>query len=253
MTQNKRSYANATKSNGQNQNSKPNGQKANGRGGNANAGKAEKKNPFKRGHFMADDKYLKFIQQGMNPYPAHIVYPKSKMQHGIRIYYAATNPYCYFDMCKKLPGAFPKAVSTTQNIVKGFLDLGFENDEDVMQALNTPCCVGDERIEVQKTRYYKDNSIYLGFEDLPNNLKPDILMAELRAGLQNYGEIVKVGIFNNPLMPSLASNRGYAIIIPNEDTHDRLHLIPRCAQFFSENKIDSEEFYISVENAPPLV
>lgn len=74
----------------------------------------------------------------MNPFPSNLVFPKSKMEHGIRIFFGATDPYCYFDLCKYIPQAYPKAVATTQNLLKGFLDLGFKDDDDVMEALKIP-------------------------------------------------------------------------------------------------------------------
>ena len=206
-------------------------------------------NPLKKAPFLPHPTYIQMIEKHfLNRNITH-TRPKSQCVYGLRVLYSEYNPILLKEVSEACCKSLVNVVSVNPVYLKGYFDLGFANAYDADIAASTPIVIDNHIVPTLRTRWSKDQSIYITFTDLPLNLAQTDLENLLGQGLSNYGEVTELHLQTHPIFPTLATSTGYAIINPNNETKVNITTIPRKA-FFDQN--NQYQFNVYPDRAPPI-
>lgn len=167
--------------------------------------------------------------------------PKSRMKHGIRID-IRPQPLCYLQLLESIKTLF-NCTSVYPVPLKGYIDIGFKNEQLANNALNVPLEFSGFKLPLLRTRYNKGQTIVLCITRLPTSIEPSALKAALEQGLSNYGSCV-MHYNKHPLLPDFVGFKAYAEITPAANI--RKSDIPQHV-YLSTNP--EEPFYIHAEGS----
>lgn len=174
------------------------------------------------------------------------------MDHGIRLYTGILNDYKVKELSAQLESVFPNAVSASDNLYRGFMDIGFETSTEADEASLAIITSGHKPVRISRTRHKDDNSIFISLLQLPTNMPRKELLEALMEGLSAYGTVVKLEMEQSLLMPQLSAPRAIAILKPKPHILNDITLIPRCAFIIRKNGIATSNFQVRPEQAPPV-
>lgn len=207
--------------------------------------------PLKQKTFIADKAYLEFLAHQLKPHKGRFLRPKSGQDFGLRVYFGETDPYIGIELAKQARILWPKHTGANANYTGGIIDICFANEADAKAAEAEPTIFRSRHIRTTRTRHYSDKSLYIGFDNLPQNIRDIDLKDYLEDGLQSYGTLIEFELQYDPLLPSSTPAKAFGVILPNDNTTENISAIPRKA-FIFQNKIKSREFNIYPEKAPPV-
>ena len=180
-------------------------------------------------------------------------FPKSSIDHGIRVTLGHFNALMMDELKVQLKTCLPSAVSTEPKWYKGFIDIGFKSADEADKAALAIIQVQGQPLDITRTRHNEDENLYISFSKLPTDMSRNELTARLKVGLASYGKILKFEMEEDAFMPHLAMSRAIAIIAPKPDVRDNISIIPRNAFFYVGEEGDiSREFKITPEDAPKI-
>lgn len=208
----------------------------------------------KRQNVVLGPQYLQFIEKyGLWKNLSH-AYPKSSVEHGVRVMFNTKFPVELERISAAFDDQYPAHTFVEPKYTKGYIDVGFRTASEADAAAIKPFVVKisglDQYIPVTRTRYNKDNCIFLSFENLPSRFLRKEVEDALQEGLRTYGEVVQFVYQKHHLFPSAATSKAIALIKPSQVIQKDISLIPRRAVL----KIGDEcaEIKVFPESAPPI-
>lgn len=199
--------------------------------------------------------FLKYLDTRKSYKTINHSFPKSIMEHGIRISLGNFNAVMMDELKQQLKTTMPNAVCTAPKWQSGFVDIGFRSAVEADQAALTIITIQpNNTLQITRTRFREDENLYISFSKLPTTIPRAELMARLRQGLNNYGRIINFEMEQDELLPNCAMSKAIAIIAPNKTVREDPTVIPREAFFFLGEKqtIASRTFHVKPEDSAPI-
>ena len=154
---------------------------------------------------------LKEILKKYLPAPlTSAVAPRSQMQYGVRLD-ICQSPMAYLELLEKILSYFPSAVSVFPSGEKGYIDVGFHNNDFVDLAVNTSIVWQNKNIPVLRTRCNRLNTLDIKISNLPTTLHSSVLKRKLEFGFAHFGDF-EIVYEVHPAAPSFVGFRALVIL-----------------------------------------
>lgn len=152
--------------------------------------------------------FSQFIDS-ITPKPfTHTLPPRSKMMHGVRVDIKGVLNV-YVELVKALPAHFKKATAINPVPKTGYIDLGFSTAKDAAEAVSLNLNYQGTQIPLQRTRYNQEPGTFVNIHGLPTTLPAATVKAELREGLQKYGDVKELIFEENDLLPGFIGSKAF--------------------------------------------